>query len=167
MPRPSLPRSCPDFPSPFHKPRLTPERQQPSFFSTPALYDKDGCARWCQRDSLQCAAVSAIPFFGRQSQSLNVMFNTWTIYRLSCGCPSLSVLFLSSSLVQLTAEASFLSFVAVLAIYVVIGVSLTPLHASVWFDEMLRSGIFDGIKETSQGMSGGCSGDLLTSTWSV
>ena len=95
------------------------------------------------------------------------MFNTWTIYRLSRGCPFLSVLFLSSSRVQLTAEASFLSFVAVLAIYVVIGVSLTPLHVSVWFDEMLRSGIFDGIKETSQGMSGGCSRDLLTSTWFV
>jgi len=56
---------------------------------------------------------------------------------LAVGIPSFSVLFVNSFRVQLTAEASFLSFVSVLAIYVVIGVSLTSLHASVWFDEML------------------------------
>jgi hypothetical protein len=69
--------------------------------------------------------------------------------------------------VQLTAEASLLSFVSVLAIYVLIGVSLTPLHAFVWFDEMSHSGIYDGIRDMSQGMSGGCFRDLLTSTWFV
>jgi hypothetical protein len=95
------------------------------------------------------------------------MFDTRASHWLSCGYPSFSVLSVNSFRIQLTAEASFLSFVSVLAIYVLIGVSLTPLHAFIWFDEMSHSGIYDGIRDMSQGMSGGCFRDLLTSTWFV
>jgi hypothetical protein len=79
----------------------------------------------------------------------------------------MSVLFLNSFRVQLTAEASFLSFITVLGTYILIGVSLAPFHVSVRFDKMLYSGMYDGIGETSHRMSGGCFKVPRTSTWSV
>jgi len=48
-----------------------------------------------------------------------------------------------------------------------IGVSPTPLHISVRFDQMLRSGTYDGAGRMLEGVNGRCSKGLLISTWSV
>jgi len=86
---------------------------------------------------------------------------------LAVSTQPLSVYCFNSSRVQLTAEASFLSFFSVIAICIYIGVSPTPLHASVRFDQMLHSGMYDGTGRTLEGLNGSCFECLLTSTWSV
>ena len=86
---------------------------------------------------------------------------------LAVSTQPLSVYCLNSSCVQLTAETSFLSFFAVIGICIYIGVSPTPLHASVRSDQMLHSGTYGGTGGTLEGLNGSCSMGLLTSTWSV
>jgi hypothetical protein len=85
---------------------------------------------------------------------------------LAVSTQPLSIHCLNSSRAQLTAEASFLSFFSVIAIWVYIGVSPTALHAYVRFD-LLHSGTYDGTRRTLEGLNGSCSKGLLTSTWSV
>ena len=50
------------------------------------------------------------------------MFDTWTEYRLGCRDPALLFLALNSSRVQLTAEASLISFACVVAVFIRIAV---------------------------------------------
>ena len=64
------------------------------------------------------------------------MFDTWTEYRLSCEHLPLFALVLNSwPRVQLTAEASLLSFVCVVAVFIRIAVRPTLIHIFVLFDE--------------------------------
>ncbi len=73
----------------------------------------------------------------------------------------------SSSNLQLAVEASFISSISVVIIFIWIGVRPTSFHVSVLFDEMLLSGTYDGIGRSSQTVTGDCSGAPLTSTWSA
>jgi hypothetical protein len=79
----------------------------------------------------------------------------------------LSVLVSNLSHVQLTAEASVLSCMSIIVIFIWMGVRPTSFHISVLFDEVLHSGTYDGIERRSQGVTGSCSRGLLTSTWSA
>jgi len=76
-------------------------------------------------------------------------------------------IFLNLSCVQLTAEASLLSFFSVIAIWIYIGVRPAPLHVSVQFDQMLHSGTYDGAGTMLEGVNGSCSKGLLISSWSA
>jgi len=64
------------------------------------------------------------------------MFDTWTEYRLSCEHVPLFVLLLDSwPRVQLTAEASLISFVCIVAVFIRIAVRPALCHMFVPFDE--------------------------------
>jgi hypothetical protein len=98
------------------------------------------------------------------------MFNTRAEYRLGCEHISvLSVFVPNSSHVQLTAEASIISCVCVIGIFIWICVRPTCFHVPFLFDEMLHySGTYDGIEGSlGQTVTGGCSSGRLTSTWSA
>ena len=65
------------------------------------------------------------------------MFDTWTDYRISCEHLPLFILVLNSwSHVQLTAEASLISFICVVAVFIRIAVRLTLFHMFVSFDDV-------------------------------
>jgi hypothetical protein len=65
------------------------------------------------------------------------MFDTWTNYRISCEHLSLFILVLNSwSHVQLTAEASLISFICVVAVFIRIAVRLTLFRMYVPFDHI-------------------------------
>jgi hypothetical protein len=74
---------------------------------------------------------------------------------------------LNLSNLQLTAEASVLSFISVTTIFILIGVRSTSIRVFVLFDEMLHSGTYIGIRRRSQTVIGGCFGGLPMSTWSA
>ena len=73
----------------------------------------------------------------------------------------------SSSNLQLAVEASLISSISVVIIFIWIGVRPTSFHVPVLFDEMLLSATYDGIGKSSQTVTGNCSGVRLTSTWST
>ena len=80
---------------------------------------------------------------------------------LICLCPELT-----PCTVQLTAEASIISCVCVIIIFIWICVRPTCFHMSFLFDEMLHSGTYDGIERSlGQMVTGSCSRGRLTSTW--
>ena len=96
------------------------------------------------------------------------MFNTRAEYRISCEHLVYILVFVPiSSLVQLTAEASFITCVAVIIILVLIGVRPTSFHISFLFHRVLYRGTYDGIERGSQAVTGTCFRGLLTSTWSA
>jgi hypothetical protein len=95
------------------------------------------------------------------------MFITRGEYRISCEYLALSVFVLSSSFIQLTSEASFLSLVAVIFILARIVVCLTSFHVSFLIDKMLHSGTYDGIQRISEVVTGLCSRGRQMYTWSV
>jgi hypothetical protein len=66
-----------------------------------------------------------------------------------------------------TAEASLLSCICVVFIFVRIAVRLTSIHVLARFDDMLHSGMYDGIGGRFQTVVGSCFGGLLTFTWSA
>jgi hypothetical protein len=88
-------------------------------------------------------------------------------YRL--GCEHLAYLSptLNSFNLQLTAEASVLSCICVIAIFVWIGVCPTSIRVSLLFDEMLHSGTYGGIGRRFQRVTGSYYRGLPTYTWST
>jgi hypothetical protein len=96
------------------------------------------------------------------------VFDTRGEYRL--GCEHLQS-YLSPTLnsfnLQFAAEASFLSCICVIIIFIWIGVRPTSIHVFILFDEMLHSGTYVGIRRRSQTANGSCFRGLLTSIWSA
>ena len=74
---------------------------------------------------------------------------------------------LNLSNLQLTAEASVLSFISVTTIFILIGVRPTSINVFIVFDEMLHSGTYIGTRGRSQTVIGSCFGGLPMSTWSA
>ncbi len=72
-----------------------------------------------------------------------------------------------SSNLQLSVEASLISSISIVVIFIWIGVRSISFHVSVLFDETLHSGTYDGIGRRFQRVTGSCSRDPLTSTWSA
>jgi hypothetical protein len=140
-------------------------RQSPLFQSIHGSSD-DGTRRrgW---DCLYCAAVYSIPTVLLQSQPLDFVFDTRGYYRLSCEHLTHLSPTLNSFNLQLTAEASTLSFICVIIIFIWIGVRPTSIHVFILFDEMLHSGTYIGIRRRSQTVTGSCFKGLPTSTWSA
>jgi hypothetical protein len=95
------------------------------------------------------------------------MFDTRGEYRL--GCEHLAYLSptLNSFNLQFAAEASTLSCICVIIIFIWIGVRPTSIHMFILFDEMLHSGTYIGIGRRSQTVIGSCFRGLPTSTWSA
>jgi hypothetical protein len=92
------------------------------------------------------------------------MFNRWRQDWLSCEYLIPPVVISNSSNLQLTAEASFISSISVIVIFIWIGVRSISFHVSLLFDEMLHSGTYDGIGRRFQRGTGSCSRGLPTST---
>ena len=88
-------------------------------------------------------------------------------YRLSCEHLANRSPTLNSFNLQLAAEASILSCICVIVIFVWIGVRPAFIHVSITVDEMLHSVTYVGTKGGFQPVIGGCFRDLLTSTWSA
>jgi hypothetical protein len=88
-------------------------------------------------------------------------------YRL--GCEHLAYLSptLNSFNLQLAAEASLLSCICVIIIFIWIGVRPTFIHVIILFNKMLHSGTYIVIRRRSQMVIGNYFSGLLTSTWSA
>ena len=71
----------------------------------------------------------------------------------------------NSSSLQLAAEASLISSISVIIIFIRIGVRSISFLVSLLFDDMLHSGMYGGIGGRFQTVTGTCFGCLLTSTW--
>jgi len=88
-------------------------------------------------------------------------------YRLGCEYLVYLSPTLNSFNLQLAAEASILSCICVIIVFVWIGVRPAFIHVSIIFDEMLHSVTYVGIRGHSQTVIGSCFRGLLTSTWSA
>jgi hypothetical protein len=73
----------------------------------------------------------------------------------------------NSSNLQLAAEASFISSISIVVIFIWIGVRSISFRVSLLFDEMLHSGTYGGMGRPFQRVTGSYSRALLTSTWSA
>jgi hypothetical protein len=73
------------------------------------------------------------------------MFNARGEYWLGCEYLIPSVFVSNSSSLQLAAEASFISAISIIVIFIWIGVRSISFHVSLLFDEMLHSGTYGGI----------------------
>ena len=79
------------------------------------------------------------------------MFNRWRQDWLSCEYFIPPVFISNSSNLQITAEASFISSISVIVIFIWIGVRSISFHVSLLFDEMLHRGTYDGTGRLSKG----------------
>ena len=160
-------RTLPTFPFPSQRPgRSQCISARPSFphpLSTTGMSALDDGA-WV--NGTVCNAQQFNYFLDKSNHTISCLSHGESI-GLAVSTQPLSVYCLNSSRVQLTAEASFLSLFSVIGICIYIGVSPTPLHMSVQFDQILHSGTYDGTGGTLEGLNGGCSKVLLTYTWSV
>jgi hypothetical protein len=66
-----------------------------------------------------------------------------------------------------TVEASLLSLIFIIIIFILIGVRLTLLHPIVQFDRMFRRGTYNVIGRPFRKMTGSCWRCPLTFSWSV
>ena len=99
------------------------------------------------------------------SRNLDFVFDTRGCYRLSCEHLNYLSPTLNSFNVQLAAEASTLSCIFVIIIFIWIGVCPTSIHVFILFDEVLHSGTYIGIGRRSRTVIGGCFRGLLIYTW--
>jgi hypothetical protein len=95
------------------------------------------------------------------------MFDTRGECRFSCEYLAYLSPTLNSSHLQLMIEASFISLISVVVMFVWIGVCSISFHVSPLFDDMFRSGTYDGTGKRFQMVIGNCFSGLRTSTWSA
>ena len=99
--------------------------------------------------------------------ALDFVFNTRGEYWFSCEHFIPSVFVSNSYNLQLTAEASIISSISIIVIFIWIGVRSISFRVSLLFDKTSHSGTYGGIKRCFQGVAGSYSRDLLMSTWSA
>jgi hypothetical protein len=95
------------------------------------------------------------------------MLDAWPMHRLGGEHPIYLCCAANSTRVQLTAEASFLSFLSVTVAFILVGVCLAHFLGPVRPDSTLRRGTYVVIRRNSQMVAGGFSAFLLTYTWSA
>jgi hypothetical protein len=95
------------------------------------------------------------------------VFDTRGYSRLNCEHLAYLSPTLNSFNLQLAAEASALSCICVIIIFVWIGVRPTSIHVFILFDEMLDSVTYIGIRRRSQTVTGSCFRGMPTYTWSA
>jgi hypothetical protein len=128
--------------------------------------------------SRTCGSLLALPSpvasfqYSHSSNNDGLEFKYDTIdsrgaHRLSCEHLAYLSPTLNSFNLQLAAEASLLSCICVMIIFLWIGVRPTFIRTFILFDNVLHSGTYIGIRRSSQAAIGSYFKDLSTSTWSA
>ena len=109
--------------------RLRPENYHLFLYSKATCCNGDANPPWYQRHCLRCRTVSTKHIISNRSKLFYLIPLEWSEYWLGGERPafrsSYLTCILNSAHVQLTAEASFLSFVCIMATFILIGVCST------------------------------------------
>ena len=93
------------------------------------------------------------------------MLDAWSNHWLGSEHPTYLSCAIKLTCVQLAAEASFLSLVSVIVVFVLVGVCLTLFLAPIYSDRMSHRGTYFVIGGCSRTVTGSYCNPLLTSIW--